>query len=182
MFKFGNKREDYKEIADKIVKGLGGRENIITIDNCVSRLRLELHETAKINKDELKDAGAVEVIVQDKNSVQIIIGPKVQFIAEEMKKKECACSSKIEAESTSKKDFSEIASEVIKGLGGKENIITIDNCITRLRMELRDSNLVDKVVLKQAGAVDTVVVDEHSVQVIIGSDVQEVADEMRKQI
>ena len=82
MFKFGNKKEDYKEIADKIVKGLGGRENIITIDNCVSRLRLELHETAKINKDELKDAGAVEVIVQDKNSVQIIIGPKVQFIAE----------------------------------------------------------------------------------------------------
>lgn len=182
MFKFGNKKEDYKEIADKIVKGLGGRENIITIDNCVSRLRLELHETAKINKDELKDAGAVEVIVQDKNSVQIIIGPKVQFIAEEMKKKECVCSSKIETESTSKKDFSEIASEVIKGLGGKENIITIDNCITRLRMELRDSNLVDKVVLKQAGAVDTVVVDEHSVQVIIGSDVQEVADEMRKQI
>ena len=178
MFKFGNKKEDYKEIADKIVKGLGGRENIITIDNCVSRLRLELHETAKINKDELKDAGAVEVIVQDKNSVQIIIGPKVQFIAEEMKKKECACSSKIETESTSKKDFSEI----IKGLGGKENIITIDNCITRLRMELKDSNLVDKVVLKQAGAVDTVVVDEHSVQVIIGSDVQEVADEMRKQI
>ena len=99
-----------------------------------------------------------------------------------MKKKECACSSKIETESTSKKDFSEIASEVIKGLGGKENIITIDNCITRLRMELRDSNLVDKVVLKQVGAVDTVVVDEHSVQVIIGSDVQEVADEMRKQI
>ena len=49
-------------------------------------------------------------------------------------------------------------------------------------MELRDSNLVDKVVLKQAGAVDTVVVDEHSVQVIIGSDVQEVADEMRTQI
>ena len=41
MFKFGNKKEDYKEIADKIVKGLGGRENNITIDNCVSRLRLE---------------------------------------------------------------------------------------------------------------------------------------------
>ncbi len=77
---------DYKEVAEQIIKGLGGKENIVTIDNCITRLRLEVRDTDKVDKIILKEAGAVDTVILDKSSVQIIIGPKVQYIAEEMKK------------------------------------------------------------------------------------------------
>lgn len=57
-------------------------------------------------------------------------------------------------------DYKEVAEQIIKGLGGKENIVTIDNCITRLRLEVRDTDKVDKIILKEAGAVDTVILDK----------------------
>lgn len=78
------------------------------------------------------------------------------------------------------KNYTEVAKQVIEGLGGKENIVTIDNCITRLRMELQDSSKVNKIILKQAGAIDTIVVDKSSVQVIMGPEVQFIAEEMKK--
>ena len=78
------------------------------------------------------------------------------------------------------KNYAEVAKQVIEGLGGKENIVTIDNCITRLRMELQDSSKVNKIILKQAGAIDTIVVDKSSVQVIMGPEVQFIAEEMKK--
>lgn len=77
---------DYKEVAEQIIKGLGGKENIVTIDNCITRLRLEVRDTDKVDKIILKEAGAVDTVILDKSSVQIIIGPEVQYIAEEMKK------------------------------------------------------------------------------------------------
>lgn len=81
-----DKNIDYVEVAKEIVKGLGGTENIVTIDNCITRLRLELVDSSKIDKIALKKAGAMEIVVIDKSSVQIILGPQVQYIAEEMKK------------------------------------------------------------------------------------------------
>lgn len=86
----------------------------------------------------------------------------------------------VDAVETKPEDYAEIAQKVIQGLGGKENIVTIDNCITRLRLEVRDSSKVDKIVLKKAGAVDTVVLDRSSVQIIIGPQVQYIAEEMKK--
>ena len=47
---------------------------------------MELQDSSKVNKIILKQAGAIDTIVVDKSSVQVIMGPEVQFIAEEMKK------------------------------------------------------------------------------------------------
>ena len=61
-------------------------ENIISIDNCITRLRLEVNNVEIINKEEIKSSGAVNVVVTSENSVQVIIGPQVQFVADELKK------------------------------------------------------------------------------------------------
>lgn len=65
-------------------------------------------------------------------------------------------------------------SVILKALGGKENIESLDNCITRLRLVVKDMNKVDQQTLKSAGALSVVVLDAHSVQVIIGPQVQSV--------
>ncbi len=77
-------------------------------------------------------------------------------------------------------DFTAVAAKVLEGCGGKENIASIDNCITRLRLEVKDYTLVDEKVIKSAGVAGVIRPGKTSVQVIIGTQVQFVADEFKK--
>ena len=72
-------------MAEIILEGLGGKENIISIDNCVTRLRLEIKDKYKINEKLIKSSGASGIIKPGKKSIQIIIGTKVQFVCDELK-------------------------------------------------------------------------------------------------
>lgn len=69
---------------------------------------------------------------------------------------------------------------IIEGLGGKDNILTMDNCATRLRVELKEISVVDEKTLKQAGAKGMMKAGKTGVQVIIGLKVQSVADAARE--
>ena len=70
------------------------------------------------------------------------------------------------------------AERFITALGGKANIMDLDNCATRLRMEIADVSKVDEAALKRAGAAGTVKPGGHSVQVVYGLNVQFVKDAM----
>ncbi|KJZ84841.1 PTS system, N-acetylglucosamine-specific IIA/IIB/IIC component [Clostridium sp. IBUN22A] len=76
---------DFTKIAAKILEGVGGKENITSIDNCVTRLRLEIKDQAKVNEKVIKSAGVSGVIRPGKNSLQVIVGTQVQFVADEFK-------------------------------------------------------------------------------------------------
>ena len=77
-------------------------------------------------------------------------------------------------------DFTEVARIILEGLGGKGNVTSIDNCITRLRLEIKDYTLVDEKKIKSAGVAGVIRPGKTSVQVIIGTQVQHVADEFKK--
>ena len=79
-------------------------------------------------------------------------------------------------------DFTAVAKIVLEGLGGKDNVVECDNCITRLRMEVKDYTLVDEKKIKSAGVAGVMRPSKTSVQVIIGTKVQFVADEMKKML
>lgn len=66
---------------------------------------------------------------------------------------------------------------LVKALGGFDNIVELEPCITRLRVDVRNAELVNEVALEAAGAHGVVLVDT-TVQVIVGP----VADEVAKQI
>lgn len=78
-----------------------------------------------------------------------------------------------------KLSLNERAEKMLDYLGGVENISELDNCITRLRLKLRDNALIDKEGLKSLGAIDTVIMSNGSVQVVIGLEVEKIATEMR---
>ena len=78
--------DNYTEIAKKILAGCGGKGNIISIDNCVTRLRLEVRDMTAVNDKAIKAAGVAGVIKPGKTSVQIIVGTKVQFVADAFSK------------------------------------------------------------------------------------------------
>ncbi len=76
---------DYTAVAAKILEGLGGKDNVTSIDNCITRLRLEIKDQALVSEKVIKSAGVKGVIRPGKNSVQVIIGTQVQFVADEFK-------------------------------------------------------------------------------------------------
>lgn len=59
---------------------MGGKENIVTLDNCITRLRLILNDGDLVEDDKLKDLGALGVVHLDDTSVQVIIGTKVTTV------------------------------------------------------------------------------------------------------
>ena len=77
---------DFTAMAAIILEGLGGKENVTSVDNCITRLRLEIKDYTAVDEKKIKSAGISGVIRPSKTSIQVIIGPKVQFVADEFKK------------------------------------------------------------------------------------------------
>ena len=77
---------DFTEVASIILEGLGGRENVTSLDNCITRLRMEIKDYTLVDEKKIKSAGVAGVMRPGKTSVQVIVGTKVQFVADEMKK------------------------------------------------------------------------------------------------
>ncbi|QUH28995.1 PTS transporter subunit EIIC [Vallitalea guaymasensis] len=73
-----------------------------------------------------------------------------------------------------------IAAEFVMALGGKQNIKAVDACITRLRLTLNDSSIVDDDELKKLGASGVLRPNNKNMQVIVGPKAELVVDEMKK--
>ena len=77
---------DYSVVASKVLEAIGGKSNVTSADYCATRLRLEVKDTTLVDDKAVKAAGAAGVIKPGKTSVQVIIGPKVQFVYDEFTK------------------------------------------------------------------------------------------------
>jgi N-acetylglucosamine PTS system EIICBA or EIICB component len=84
------------------------------------------------------------------------------------------------AEGSKKERFASMAAQIYEGLGGDENVSSLDNCTTRLRLEVNDMDKVDQAKIKATGVPGINVIDKHNIQVVVGTNVQFVADEMAK--
>jgi PTS system N-acetylglucosamine-specific IIC component len=78
--------KDFAAVAAKILEGLGGKANIASVDNCVTRLRIEIKDYTAVDEKKIKAAGVAGVIRPSKTSVQVVVGTQVQFVADELKK------------------------------------------------------------------------------------------------
>lgn len=77
---------NYTEVAAGVLKAIGGKENVANVDYCATRLRFEIKEYTAVDEKAVKAAGAAGVIRPSKNACQVIIGTKVQFVYDELKK------------------------------------------------------------------------------------------------
>ena len=69
-----------------ILEGLGGKENIKEFDYCATRIRAEVNDYTQVNEKTIKQAGIAGVIRPSNTTVQVVVGPKVQFVHDEIKK------------------------------------------------------------------------------------------------
>jgi len=82
---FTMKNNDFAGVAKVILEALGGIANIKSLDSCVTRLRVELNDPRKTDDPRIKSTGVLGIMHPTKNSMQIIVGTQVQFVADAMK-------------------------------------------------------------------------------------------------
>jgi PTS system maltose and glucose-specific IIC component len=82
--------KQFDKIAAIVIQGLGGKENIKNVDNCVSRLRIDLKDQTKVDVEAVKDSGTSGVFFPQENHIHVVFGPYVEFVRnavdDEMKK------------------------------------------------------------------------------------------------
>ena len=78
--------DEVTELGNGIMDALGGKENILEIDNCISRLRLVLKDTSIVNDALLKRTGSLGIIKINENNIQVVYGTKVEKAAADFKR------------------------------------------------------------------------------------------------
>jgi PTS system glucose-specific IIC component len=186
------------EFALQLIRAFGGRSNIVSLDACITRLRVQLADITKANADTLKALGASGVVVVG-NDMQAIFGTRSENLKTEMEdylKRAGAEADDVEKPSPVKiaapasvasklrdADAARKAAAWVSALGGKENIVQVDACAaTRLRLVLRDERRVDETALAAAGISGVVLLPDKICHLLAGLNADQYAAEMRGQL
>lgn len=173
-FDFNNPTKEY---VKTILKGIGEKENIKFITNCMTRLRLVLADVSKVDENLLiNQTGASKVII-DGNDVQVVYGLQINQIR-------AALDKEIKEEKSNEGFIGNVnVRKILEGIGGKENIENIDNCITRLRLKLKDISKVNEdILVGQTGASKVIFIDEHNIHIVYGLKIEEVRKAIEEEI
>jgi PTS system N-acetylglucosamine-specific IIC component len=150
------------ERAPAYIHALGGADNLLVVDACTTRLRLQLLDREKASEAQLKSLGALAVVKPGKSgSLQVVVGPQADSIADEIRlaiphtQKPAPQPLTQEESSEPKRAINhETAKKWLAALGGQENVSQISSvAMTRLRIKLNDANQLDEEKLKALGTV-----------------------------
>jgi PTS system N-acetylglucosamine-specific IIC component len=135
--------------AAALVAALGGRDNLLDIDACTTRLRLRVARQDKVDEAALKALGAVGLLRPSDDTVQVIIGLRAEEIAGRMRR-----------------GGADPTVEVLSALGGRENLEQVESFGTRLSVQVRDASRVQPGALSAAGFRALVAVGDRRYQLL----------------
>ena len=88
------KKSGSNKTALQVIAGLGGMANIVVVNNCISRLRVDVKDMSLINEETLKKTGSLGIVKTSDTHIQVVYGPKVEKIADAVRAalndKDCA--------------------------------------------------------------------------------------------
>jgi PTS system glucose-specific IIC component len=187
-------------LARQLVAAFGGRRNIKSLDACITRLRVELHDVAKASPARLKTLGAAGVMNVGKN-LQAVFGTRSENLKSDMEAylrtagaepdedvaapASAATPAIAVADDSIARDPAAAAKArgYIDALGGRQNIQTVTSCaVTRLRVTVRNAKAVDEQALAAAGAHGVMHVPGPALHVIVGPHAAEYAEAMQSHL
>jgi PTS system glucose-specific IIC component len=185
-------------VALQLVRAFGGRSNIVSLDACITRLRVKLADVAKARPDALKALGAAGVMVVG-DGLQAIFGTRSENLKTEMQDYLKSAGPEADdlevpspARTTSPSGIHQPlpdpraarkVSAYIAALGGAANIVRVDACAeTRLRIVVRDANQVRESALRADGIAAVIRLDGQIFHLLTDLNAELYAAEMRGQL
>jgi PTS system glucose-specific IIC component len=186
-------------MAQQLVLAFGGRSNIVSLDACITRLRVEVADMAKASPERLKALGAAGVVTVG-SGLQAIFGPRSENLMTDMKIYMESAGDEAELSALDQPSEVSYAKDEVKpklrdqnapqkvadwlsALGGKENISTVEPCAqTRLRIRVKSCSAINEELLKEKGIGAMVRVDDTLVHLLTGLNADQYAAEMTGQI
>ena len=148
------------EEFENFVTALGGRSNLVAIDACMTRLRLQVGDSAAIDEDMLQRLGAIGVMRPTDRTVQVVVGLRAEAIATGMR----AITQHVERRAAGDAAESPPASAASSGtcdapdgeallaaLGSATNVASVDAFGTRLCVKVYDRALIDEAAVLDSG-------------------------------
>lgn len=138
------------------IKALGGSNNLISVDACTTRLRLQVQSPSEINEAALKSLGAMGVVRLGEQGIQVVLGPIADQVAGDIRAQLKSPSNQANRTTTVGKANLTLQSLILPqvwldALGGKENILSIQRSEGRLMIDLKHSERMDGVKLQSLG-------------------------------
>lgn len=179
--------------AARYIDALGGAANLKVVDACTTRLRLTVADPAHVSEPALKAIGARGVLKRGGESVQVIIGPEADIIADEIRGEIARGGATAAKPVAAAQPVAQAAPAVTNAtgpldpnpsrwlavLGGAANIVSLDAvAATRLRVIVRDQAAVDR---EKLGALDVVWVSADTLHIVVGEAAPRYARELALQ-
>jgi N-acetylglucosamine PTS system EIICBA or EIICB component len=149
--------------GSQFVAALGGRANLQSIDACMTRLRLTLADTSAVDEAALKALGARGIVRPGGNSLQVVVGPIADQLAQELR-----------SAGDAGQDLAGAIAQALQSAG----IRAVGVCDSRLTIDLDHSSRLDASALDALPVRGWVAVDG-GVQIIIGPEAEAVASRLR---
>jgi len=157
-------------MAGELVAAFGGRENIQSLDACITRLRIQLVDPDRASPDRLKALGATGV-VRVGNNLQAIFGTRSENLKSDMEEFLRATAPDPPA--------ARMAESIAAALGGAQNIASAGSCaLTRVRVTVVNPSLVNDRALGQNGVAAIMHIDADVLHLIVGPQADAIASAM----
>ena len=146
---------------------IGGRDNVSRVDHRADSLHITVKDAGIVNLDALRALDGVASA--ELNRSRVVLRGQQEAIQKEgltMAKKTL--------------DYAKVARNIIAGVGGKDNVVSLIHCMTRLRFTLKDESIVDDEAVKKITGVMGIMKKAGQYQIIIGNDVAYVYNELNR--
>ena len=186
--------------SQQLVLAFGGRSNITDLDACITRLRVGVVDIHKADQNKLKALGAAGVLLVG-NNMQAIFGTRSENLKTDIEEYLKTAGDEAELSDEAAREISyepppggsrarlrdphapEKARGILDGLGGRDNVVKVDAVAeTRLRVRVRDTDLVDDGALTEAGIAGFVSLGDGMLHLLAGLNADQYAAEMRGQL
>lgn len=74
-------------LAQLVIEGLGGKDNIKAVNNCISRLRVDINDMELIQESMLRKSGSLGIMKPSDSHIQVVYGPKIEEVAGAVREK-----------------------------------------------------------------------------------------------
>lgn len=164
--------------ARAFIAALGGAANLKSVDACTTRLRLQVASNDKVSEAALKALGSRGLIKPAAGSVQVVLGPEADLIADEIRVAlgnpgaEAAVQAGAAAPAQALGEVVGIDRERwLAALGGAANVLKVEAVAgSRLRVEVANAELVDQAALQQLGASGVTAFSGTLLHIVLNSD------------